>query len=103
MDIIDLEDFDKAFAEFQIFGPRRRIPIQDRWREVLPNVDTAKFDALKAQCNEIEASALNLAEQVRDSQIPDTIAVRQIEKEYPFLTRERLGHTWSQALYFSLK
>jgi hypothetical protein len=97
------EQFNRAFAEFQAFGSRRRIPIEKRWREILPDVASDEFAALKTQCKEIEAFALNLAEQVRERKISDEIAQKQFSEKYPFLTRERLGHTWSQAVYFSLK
>ena len=49
------EQFDKAFAEFQQFGPRRRIPIEERWLEILPEVDSEKFSELQAECKEIES------------------------------------------------
>ena len=97
------KQFEKAFAEFQAFGPRRRIPVEERWKEILPEVDAGEFPALKAQCKEIEEFALNLAEQVRDKKMPDDIAQKRLTEKYPFLTRERLGHTWSQAMYFSYK
>ena len=49
------EQFEKAFAEFQAFGPRRRVPIEERWREVLPDIDPSEFASLQAQCQEIES------------------------------------------------
>jgi hypothetical protein len=100
---ITSEQFDKAFSEFQQFGPRRRIPVEERWREVLPDVTPDEFAALQAQCKEIEAFALTLAEQVRDKKVSDEIAQRQLIQKYPFLSPERLDHTWSQAMYFSFK
>jgi hypothetical protein len=97
------QQFEKAFAEFQAFGPRRRIPIEERWREILPEVESSEFSMLKIQCKEIEESALNLAERVRDKQMSDDVARKQLVERYPFLTRERVEHTWSQAMYFSYK
>ncbi len=97
------EQFEKAFAEFQQFGPSRRIPIEERWREILPSVDPSEFAALQAQCTEIEASALALAELVRDKKVADGIARKQLAEKYPFLQQGRLDHTWSQAMYFALK
>lgn len=97
------EQFDKAFAEFQQFGPRRRIPIEERWLEILPEVDSAKFPVLQVECKEIEAFALSLAEQVRDKTLADAEAKRQLAKKYPFLKQGRLDHTWSQAMYYSFK
>jgi hypothetical protein len=100
---ITKEQFDRAFTEFQLFGPRRRTPIEKRWRKILPDVDPAQFAEIKAQCKEIETFALSLAEQVRNKQISNEIALKQFAKQYPVLTGDRLGHTWSQAIYFSLK
>lgn len=100
---INAEQFDKALAEFQAFGSQRRIPIEERWRDLLPDMPVEDFAALKTRCKEIEAFALNLAEQVQERQVSDDAAQRQLAEKYPFLTRERLGHTWSQAMYFSLK
>jgi hypothetical protein len=97
------EQFDKAFAEFQQFGPRRRIPVEERWREILPDVDPNEFTGLQAQCKEIEAFALTLAEQVRDKKLSDEIARKQLAQKYPFLKQGLLDHTWSQAMYFSFK
>jgi len=100
---INSEQFNRAFAEFQSFGPRRRIPIEDRWRDILCDVDPREFTALKVQCEKVETVALHLAEQVRDKQIAEDIARMQLAQQFPFLTPERLSHTWSQATYFSLK
>jgi len=97
------EQFNKAFAEFQQFGPRRRIPVEERWREVLPDIDPKEFAGLQAQCKDIEAFALTLAEQVRDKKIADGSARTQLVQKYPFLKQERLDHIWSQAMYFSYK
>ena len=97
------EQFDSAFAEFQLFGPRRRIPIEERWREVLPEMAPSEFNALNTQCKEIEAYAVSLAEKVRDEAMSDEAARQQFARKYPFLTSVRLGHTWSQAMYFSMK
>jgi hypothetical protein len=29
--------FDRAFAEWQEFGPRRRIPVEQRWQALFPH------------------------------------------------------------------
>jgi hypothetical protein len=97
------DQFDRAFAEFQEFGPRRRIRVEDRWGEVLFDVDWRDFPALRARCEEIESFALGLADQVRDEEMTDDAARQQLAETYPFLTRERLARTWSQAIYFSMK
>jgi hypothetical protein len=100
---ITSEQFDRAFAEFQQFGPRRRIPIEERWREILPEVAPSEFSDLNAECKKIEAFALSLAEQVRDKKMADVVAKEQLAQKYPDLKKARLDHTWSQAMYFSFK
>lgn len=97
------EQFDRAFAEFQLFGPRRCFPIEERWREVLPDVESSELVTLRAQCEKIEALAFDLAEQVINKQIHEEAARLLIMQQYPFLTRERLDQTWSQAMHFALK
>jgi hypothetical protein len=95
------EQFNKAFAEFQLFGPRRRIPIEERWHEVLPSIDPLEFASLKENFKEIEGFALRLAEQVRHKIISDEVAQKELAQKYPILNSERLDHTWNQAMYFS--
>lgn len=97
------EQFDQALAEFQPFGPRRRLPIAERWREILPEVDSAKFPGLQVEGKEIEAFALALAEQVGDKRLADAEAKRQLAKKYPLLKQGRSDHPWSQAIYYSFK
>ncbi len=94
------EQFDKAFAEFQQFGPRRRIPIEERWCEILPEIASTEFLAIKAQCQGIEAFAYSLAEQVRDGKMATLSAEEQLAQKYPFLTPARIIQTWSHATYF---
>lgn len=97
------EQFDRAFAEFQEFGPVRSIPVERRWRDSLRDVDPCEHPALRARCEEIEAFALELAEKVRDGRMTDGAAIGKLAETYPYLTSERLSRTWSQAMYFSLK
>lgn len=97
------EQFNRAFAEFQSFGPARRIPIEERWRKILPDINPSEFGALHAQCKEIESLALKLAEEVRDNALSDEDARKHLAQKYPFLSADRLGHVWSQAVYFSLR
>jgi hypothetical protein len=51
----------------------------------------------------IEDFAVRLAEKVRDKQLSAEVAQRQLSEKYSFLTKDRLGHTWSQAMYFVIK
>ena len=97
------EQFDRAFAEFQEFGPRRRIRVEERWQEGFPEVPIEELSALRARCEEIESFAVGLACQVRDEQMSDDAARRRLAEKYPSLTSIRLDRTWSQAMYFSMK
>jgi hypothetical protein len=69
----------------------------------LPEVGALKFAELKAECKEIEAFALSLAEQVRDKGLADGKGKKQLGRKYPFLKPERLSQTWSQAIRYSLQ
>ena len=97
------EQFGKAFEEFQKFGPHRRIPVQERWREILPEISSSQSTELLALCEGIEAFALILAEQVRDEKLSDENARKRLAQKYPFLNHRQSDHAWSQALYFSFK
>jgi hypothetical protein len=44
------EEFDRALAKFQEFGPARRIPVEQRWRDALRDVDPDEFTALRVRC-----------------------------------------------------
>lgn len=94
------DQFDRAFAEFQEFG--QGVRVEDRWREVLFDVAWRDFPALRARCEEIQSFALTLAEQVRDGNMSDDAARRQLAATYPFLTQERLDRAWKQATYFAM-
>jgi hypothetical protein len=97
------KQFNRALEEFQQFGPRRRIRVEDRWREILPDISPDDFPNLKQQCGEIESFAFGLAEQVRDKKLSDVIAKQQLAQRFTILDQGRLDHTWSQAMYFALK
>lgn len=100
---ITAKQFNKAFAEFQIFGPRRRIPVRTRWQEMFPDLDSREIGSMEAQCKEIEAFALGLAEKAKDNGTSIETSRKQLAQKYPVLDKERLDHTWSQAMYFSAK
>ena len=100
---MDARKFNQALAEFQAFGPRRRIPIEDRWRELLPDIEPAAFDELEERCRNIEAFALGLAEQASNQKLSQEVARKQIEEKFPYLTPDSVSHTWSQAMYYSMK
>ena len=97
------DEFEKAFSEFQQFGPRRRLPIEQRWQEILPDVPPASIPKLLAHCKEIEAFATGVAGQVVCGGIAEDAASKQISDRFPFLTATQLRRTLSQALYFAAK
>jgi hypothetical protein len=97
------DQFNKVLEIFQEFGPRRRIPIQQCWSEIFPSATVEDFQAWQARCREIEAFALRIALQVRGNRLDKDSAIRQIFEQFPGLSRDRIGHTYSQAMYFSLK
>lgn len=68
------DQFNRAFAEFQVFGPRRRISIEKRWREIFPDADFEELFNLKSQFERIEEFALKLAEQVKENLIANSVA-----------------------------
>jgi hypothetical protein len=94
--------FNNALEIFQDFGPRRRIPVHERWAEVFRAATSEDFQAWQAACRDIEAFALRVALQVRDNLLDTDSAMRQISEQFPHLSRDRVGHTYSQAIYFSL-
>ena len=97
------DQFNRAFAEFQEFGPQRRIPVEQRWRDNLQDINPAEFETLRTRCAEIETFAFGLVKQVESGKLKEDAARRQLAQTYPFLTAERVAHTWSQAVYFSSK
>jgi len=97
------KQFNAALEMFQEFGPRRRIPVQERWAEAFPDATAEDFGAWQVACREIEDYAYGVAEQVRDERLDEHTAVRQISERFPRLSRERVEHTFSQAMYFSIK
>lgn len=96
--------FDRAFAEWQEFGPRRAIPVEQRWAEIFPAATASDFAQARLRCEEIEAYAYEVVQTThRDVATPDKIrAVQLLSSQYPALTSERLSRTLSQAVYFSI-
>jgi hypothetical protein len=97
------DEFELAFAEFQRFGPRRRISIQTRWQEILPELLPAQIPGLLAICNEIQSFATAIAGRVVDGGLSEDLAAKQISGRFPFLTAAQLRRTLSQACYFAAK
>ena len=96
-------DFDRAFAEWQEFGPQRRIPVEQRWPALLPRASSDDFDDARRRCQEIESFAYDLADQVLSKTLNDKDAFQRFSSHYSSLTAERLNRTWSQAMYFASK
>jgi hypothetical protein len=96
------DQFNKALEIFQEFGPRRRIPVHERWAEVFRTATVEDFQEWQSACRDIEAFALRVALQVRDNLLDKDSAIRQISEQFPRLSRDRVGHAYSQAIYFSL-
>ena len=96
------EHFDKAWAEFRQLGPRRRIPLEKRWQEILPEVKASEYAALHAQCKELESFSAGLARRVGEKELSDDAAKKQIAQKYPSLTQEQIKSVWSYAIYLSV-
>jgi hypothetical protein len=97
------DQFNEALEIFQEFGPRRGIPILQRWSEIFPSATSEDFQEWQSRCREVEAFALRIALLVRDNRLDKDSAIRQISERFPSLSRDRVGHTYSQAMYFSLR
>jgi len=95
--------FNHALEIFQEFGPRRRIPVQERWREAFPEAAARDLVEWERAFREIEAFAYDLAVQIRDQGLSEDAAQRRIAEQFPRLSRERVVRTLSQAHYFAMK
>src|SRR5450759_2049925 len=95
------DQLNKVLEVFQEFGPRRRIPVHKRWAEIFHTATDEDFQEWQSECRDIEAFALRVALQVRDNHLDKDTAIRQILERFPYLSSDRVGHTYSQALYFS--
>lgn len=96
-------DFDRAFCEWQEFGPTRMVPVEERWRELFPHAPAADFAAAQARCKEIEDAAWQLAAQVQAGGLTEREGQRRLAASYPYLTADRVRRTWNQAMYFVAK
>jgi hypothetical protein len=97
------DEFNRVLEIFQEFGTRRRIPVHQRWAEAFPKATEADLREWETFCRQIEEFALGVAEQVRDGALVKDAAIQQISERFSRLNHDRLGHTYSQALYFSMK
>ena len=100
---VDDQTFNEALGVFQEFGPRRAIPRDERLHACFQTLSAEQIAELIAQFKAIEAFAYSVAEQVRDKMIEPSERKAQIANEFPVLDADRLSHTFSQAMYFSIK
>jgi len=96
------DQFNKALDIFQEFGPRWCIPVHERWAEIFRAATSEDFQTWPFARRDIEAFALSSALQVRYNLLDKDSAICQIAGQFPRLSRERVGHTYSRAMYFSL-
>lgn len=97
------DEFERALAEFQQFGPRRGIPIEDRWCEILPGLPSTQLQMLLAVCKEIESYAYHVAQEVVYGNLADQVASKQLADRFPFLTDVQVRRALSRACYFAAK
>jgi len=93
------------FASIPYQQPTPKMAARDRdgWKLNFGNSYTGEdFQEWESACREIEAFALRVAVQVRDSLLDKDSAIRQISERFPRLSRDRVGRTYSQAMYFSM-
>jgi hypothetical protein len=88
LSIVTAEEFDLAFEEYGLLGPRMTIPIEKRWPAVIPDVECSKYPALKAKCDEIRWTVVRWDYYVQTGRIPDNgnVVSRMIATRYPYLT-----------------
>ena len=94
LSIMTPEEFDLAFEEYGLLGPRMTIPIEERWPAVIPDVDRYKYPALKAKCDEIRWTVVRWDDHVKCGRIPENnnVVSRMIATRYPYLTpRQRIS------------
>jgi len=95
--------YNKALSIFQEFGPRRGLPVRQRWQEAFPKVTPHVMYEWESQFTELERFALDLATKVWNQALDANIAIQLIAERFPMLNKDRLGATYSQAMYFAIK
>ena len=88
LSIVTADEFDLAFVECGLLGPRMTIPIEERWPAVIPDVDRSKYPALKAKCDEIRWTVVGWDYYVQSGRVSDNgnVVSRMIATRYPYLT-----------------
>ena len=95
--------YNEALKIFQEFGPRRSLPIRERWREAFPQVPPDVMDEWETEFKKLEEFAYDLAAKVQNSELDDSDAYRMLAERFRWLDRDRLDKTYSQAAYFVRK
>lgn len=88
------------FRIFQEFGPRRRIPISERWSEAFPNATADEMREWRSRCEEIEAFAYALAREFGPD-LRNDLAFQKIQTQFPQLHQDQVSAAWNQARYFA--
>jgi hypothetical protein len=96
-------DFNEILAVFQEFGPRRAVPVEDRWRERYPSASPKQLDAWARRCRQIEKVAWSLADKVLSGHLDEGRAKAELGRRFPELDADTLGRTHAQAMYFASK
>lgn len=90
LSVVTPDQFDRAYDEYGKFGPRNSIPIEERWPEVIPDVNRENYAALKALCDAIRWTTARWAEEIRCGRVADdeywSGLKLMIATKYPFLT-----------------
>jgi hypothetical protein len=100
--LVTPEQFDRAYVEYGQFGPSSRVPVEERWPAVIPDVDRSKYVVLKAQCDEIRWTAARWYDDLCSGRIGgdrEQVLKRMISVKYPFLTPEARRRTENYAIF----
>ena len=92
----------RMLAIFHEFGPRRRIPVRERWAQVFPDATPDDMQEWETHCEEIEHFAYGLAERVRDEGLDEDVARAQISERVPHLSHESVAETYNKARYYAV-
>ena len=65
LSVVSPEQFDRAYAEYSEFAAGNRLPIEERWPSVIPDVDRSKYGVLGVQCHDIRWTTARGADHLR--------------------------------------
>lgn len=78
-------------------------PIQARLMRLYPAIGRARADELEKLCNEIKRFAFDLYFQVPVRKMTDLGVQAEIQRRYPFLSRETIHRLSVQGMYYAHK